>query len=146
MRRRLGVFNGILVLALALGAGCETTRKKDYSSFRVHLESDPGSMDRSSAITVYRSAPIVIGIDREPVLDESHVRTAVVIEQPVGFAIEIQLDRRGSWILERASVSHKGRHLAIFSHFGPARWIGAPEITGKNSSGRLVFTPDATRE
>lgn len=151
MSRRLCLFNGFLVIALlACFTGCGTTeerkRKKEFSSFRVHLESEPGSVDRASAITIYRSAPLLIGIDREPLLDESHVRSAAVVEQPGGFAVEIQLDRRGSWILERATVSHKGRHLAVFSHFGPSRWLGAPEITGRNSSGRLVFTPDATRE
>ena len=146
MRRRLCVFNGFLALALLLGGtGC-ITGKKEYSSFRVHLESDPGSVDRASAITVYRSAPLLIGIDREPILDESYVQHAVVIEQPAGFAIEVQLTRRGSWILERTTVGYKGRHLAIFSQFGPSRWLGAPEITGRNSSGRLVFSPDATRE
>ncbi len=146
MRRHLCVFNGFLALVLLMGsAGC-ITGKKEYSSFRVHLESDPGSVDRASAITVYRSAPLLIGIDRETILDESYVRTAAVLEQPVGFAIEIQLNRRGSWILERTTVGYKGRHLAIFSHFGPSRWLAAPEITGRNSSGRLVFSPDATRE
>lgn len=151
MRRHPCGFNGFLVLALLVClTGCATKeerkRKKEISSFRVHLESEPGSVDRASAITVYRSAPMLLGIDREPILDESHVRSAAVVEQAVGFAVEVQLDRRGSWILERATVTHKGRHLAVFSHFGPARWLAAPEITGRNSSGRLVFTPDATRE
>src|SRR5687767_9688893 len=135
MSRRLCVFNGFLaVVLLAFITGCaskeERQRKKEHSSLRVHLESEPGSVDRSSAITVYRSAPMLIGIDREPLLDESHVRSAAVIDQAVGYVVEIQLDRRGSWILERTTVSHKGRHLAIFTHFGPARWMAAPEITG----------------
>jgi hypothetical protein len=151
MSRRLFLFNGFLALfAVMCITGCGTTeerkRKKEISTFRVHLESEPGSMDRSSAVTIYRSAPLLVGIDREPILDESHVKSAAVIEQPVGFAIEVQLDRRGSWILERTTVGYKGRHLAIFGHFGPARWLAAPEITGRNSSGRLVFSPDATRE
>ena len=151
MSRRLYLFNGFLALmAFMCVTGClskeERKHKKELSNFRVHLESAPGSVDRSSGITVYRSAPMVIGIDREPILDESHVKHAAVVEQAVGFAVEVQLDRRGSWILESASVAHKGRHLAIFSQFGPARWLAAPEITGRNSSGRMVFSPDATRE
>jgi len=147
MSRRLCVFNGFLALALlVLFAGCATKGKKEYSSFRVHLESDPGSADRASAITVYRTAPMQVAIDREPLLDETLVRSASIIDQPVGFAVQVELTRRGAWILESATASHKGRHLVIFSHFGQARWLGAPMITGLNRSGRLVFTPDATRE
>jgi len=152
MSRRLCVFNGFLALGLLASiAGCSTdqmsSKNKELSTFRVHLESDPGSVDRSASVTVYRSAPMSLGIDREPILDERQVRAATIVEQPIGFAVEVQLERRGSWILERASVSHKGRHLIIFSEFGEtARWLGAPEITGRNSSGKLVFTPDATRE
>ena len=89
-----------------------------------------------------------LNIDREAVLDESNVAAATVITQPGDlFAIEIKFDRRGSWILERTTVMNRGKHLAVFSHFGEvARWMAAPEIIAKNSSGRLVFTPDATRE
>ena len=57
----------------------------------------------------------------------------------------MQFNRQGSWILERASVMDRGRHLAVFGDFGEARWLAAPLITDKNSSGRLTFTPDCTR-
>jgi hypothetical protein len=153
MESRFGVFNGFLVLALlALTAGCATSeeRKKrnEVSTLRVHVEADRGATDRNSAISIHRTSPILLNIDREPVLDEREVQAAMVVDQPGGFAIEVQFDRRGSWILERTSVMHRGKHFAIFSHFGEknARWLAAPLITAKNSSGRLVFTPDATRE
>ncbi len=152
MKNHRWVFNGFLALLVVVLVGCATSeerkRKKEVSSLRIHLESDPGSADRSSAISIHRSAPILLNIDREVLLAEVNVARATLVEQPGGlFAVEIQFDRRGSWILERATVVNRARHLAIFSQFGDkARWLAAPVITGKNSSGRLLFTPDASRE
>ena len=153
MKSRPCVFNGFLVLAMmAFVASCATSeeskRKKEMSSLRIHIESDPGNSDRASAISVHRAAPILLNIDREAVLDESEVTAATVTGQAGGlFSVEIQFSRRGGWILERTTVANRGRHLAVFSQFGgQARWLAAPLITAKNSSGRLVFTPDASHE
>ena len=150
MKSRGCVFNGFLALAaLALVAGCGTTeerqRKKEISTFRVHVESDQQS-DHSSAISVMRSSPMLLNIDREAVLDENNVAAALVVEQLGGFVIEVKFNRQGSWILERTTVMNKGRHLAIFSYFGQSRWLAAPQIPSRNSSGVLRFTPDCTRE
>src|SRR3954471_4981553 len=111
MKSRSCLFNGFLVMAaLALVAGCGTTEerqhKKEVSTLRVHVESDQQS-DHSSGISVMRSAPMMLNIDREPILEENHVEAAVVVEQLGGFAIEIKFNRQGSWILERASVVSK---------------------------------------
>jgi hypothetical protein len=153
MKSRSTLFNGFLVFLLLVAVtACKTSeerrRSKLMSSLRIHVEADRGNSDRDSAITVHRAHPIYLNIDREAVLDESNVAAATVIEQPGDlFAVEIKFDRRGSWILERTTVMNKGKHLAVFSQFGhQARWLAAPEITAKNSSGHLVFTPDATRE
>jgi hypothetical protein len=145
------VFNSFLVLAaILLFASCSTSeerkRKKEISNLRVHVEAD-NSGDRSSAITVLRSNPIQINVEGEPLLDERNVNNAVLIDRPDGtYEIQLQLNRRGNWILERTTVSHRGKRLAIFSYFGQARWLAAPLITGKNSTGLLTFTPDASRE
>ena len=147
------VFNGFLALAvIAVLTNCATSeeskRKKEMSTLRIHVESDPGNADRTSAISVIRASPILLNIDREAVLDESDVAAATLVGQADGlYSVEIQLTRRGGWILERTSVANRGKHLALFSAFGDqARWLAAPLITAKNSSGRLVFTPDATYE
>jgi hypothetical protein len=153
MKSRSCVFNGFLALAvLAFAAGCctseECKRSKEMSTLRVHVESDRGSNDRASAISVIRSSPIRINIEREPVLDERNVVGARIVEEEGGlFSIEIQLDRRGSWALERTTVANRGKRLAIFSAFDKeARWLAAYVIPAKNSSGRLTFTPDASHE
>jgi hypothetical protein len=151
MKSHFQAFNSFLLagLALALLTGCyfteEGKKKRLYSNIRVHVESD-ASRDFSSAISVIRSAPVRLNIEREPVVDESDIIGAEVIDQPGGFAIQVKLNRRGTWALERTTVTHRGKHLAVFSHWGPARWLAAPLITGKNSTGLLTFTPDATRE
>jgi hypothetical protein len=150
MKSRALLFNGFLVVtAFVLFAGCTTSeerkRKHELSNIRVHVESD-SQADQSSGISVIRSAPVRFNIDREPVLDEHRVMAAQVIQQLGGFVIDVQFDRQGSWILERTTVMHKGKHLAIHSLFGEERWLAAPVMTGKNSTGHLVFTPDCTRE
>jgi hypothetical protein len=149
MKSRAPLFNGFfMLLVLALAAGCGTTeeraRKKEQSNLRIHAETG-GQSDMSSAISVIRASPIRLNIEREPLLDEHNVVAALVEEQRGGFVIRVKFDRQGDWILEQASVVNRGRHLAIFSDFGEGRWLAAPLITGKNSSGEIVFTPDCTR-
>jgi hypothetical protein len=151
MKSRRRAFNLFLGLAAALLlAGCATSeerkQRKDYSNLRVHVESEQ-SRDRSSAVTVFRENPIRINVEGEPVIDEHDVVSAAVVDQPGGtFSIQVRLNRHGTWTLERVTVMARGRHLVIFSYFGQSRWLAAPEITGKNSTGMLTFTPDATRE
>src|SRR3954470_4132248 len=77
------VFNVFLVLlACAALSGCTTSeerqKKKQYSNIRVHVEADQ-SLDRSSAISVFRSAPIQLNIEGEPILDEHDVVRAAVV-------------------------------------------------------------------
>lgn len=150
MKSRAFLFNGFLVVtAFVLFAGCATSeerkRKKELSSIRVHIESD-SQTDQSSAISVIRSAPVRFNIEAEPVLDEHNVVAAKVVDQIGGFVIDVQFDRQGRWILERTTVVHKGKHLAIHSYFGVERWLAAPVIPGRNSTGHLTFTPDCTRK
>ena len=150
MKRRAPVFKCFLMLlVLALVAGCGTTeerkRKKELSNLRVHVETG-GQADMSAAISVIRASPILLNIEREPVLDENNVEGATVEEQPGGFVIRVKFDRQGAWVLERTTVMNRGRHLAIHSEFGAHRWLAAPLMLGKNSTGEMVFTPDCTRE
>ena len=150
MKSRAFLFNGFLVVtAFVFFAGCATSEerkhKHEFSNIRVHVESD-SQADQTSAITVIRSAPVHFNIDREPVLDEHSVIAASVADELGGFVIDVQFNRQGSWILERTTVVHKGKRLAIHSNFGQERWLAAQVISGKNSTGHLVFTPDCTRE
>ena len=145
MKTRLLWFN--LFLAVAFITGCTTTGvKSEKSTLRLHFEIDAANNDRIASVPIFRANPMFLNVQREYVCDERNVSAASIIDQPGGFAIQIQLDRQGTWRLEQSSLTHKGKHLAVFSHFGEARWLAAPVIHKIISNGRIIFTPDATRE
>lgn len=144
MKTRLPWFNLFLVVALL--TGCTTGTKSELSTLRLHFEIDPANDDRVASVPIFRASPVHLNVERDTVCDERNVTTASVIDQPGGFAIQIQLDRQGTWRLEQSSLTHRGKRLAIFSQFGQSRWLAAPIINKVISNGRLIFTPDATRE
>ena len=145
MKTRLMWFN--LFLLLALATGCASTKSKmEKSTLRLHFEIDEVNNDRAASVPIFRANPMYLNVEKEMVCDERNIVGATVIDQPGGFAIQILFDRQGSWLLEQATLTHKGRRLAIFSHFGEARWLAAPVINRIITNGKLVFTPDATRE
>jgi len=150
MKTRLRLFNCFLALVVVASmTGClsseERKRRKELSSVLIHVEADSSSRN-AMEISVIRAAPMKLKIESAPFLDEAQVAAAMVIDQPGGFAIELELTRKGRWLLERVTVLKKGRHLAILGNFGEPRWLAAPLITGKNSTGKIIFTPDATQE
>ena len=152
-------FNLYLVLVLAVGlvCGCHTAegkRKQVLSTLRLHQEVNADASGRSQQVTVYRDRPVAFTVDRAPFLTESNVKAAKIIEAVGGFALSIQFDREGSWLLEQYTAANKGRHTAVFSQFdnpneeklNTGRWLAAPLIQNHISDGLLVFTPDANRQ
>ncbi|MDW8310680.1 MAG: hypothetical protein RMK20_15000, partial [Verrucomicrobiales bacterium] len=131
-------FNIYLVLALALvsSAGCRSAgsgRGKPVATLRVHVEAVPEEARMSREISLFRSNPLSLRVQRVPLLDEASVAEARVVEDALGgFALEIQLNTHGTMLLEQATATHGGRRLAIFSEFGKklsnARWLAAPLI------------------
>ena len=147
-------FNTYLcVLAwLALG-GCattdqskETNPKKQLTAMRLHCETVQGGSTPGLEVPIWRARPVLVPIDRDAFVTEANVLAAAVVDQAGGFAIEIKLDRQGTWLLEKATVTNRGRRIAIFCNFGHERWLAAPIITKIISNGRVLFTPDATHE
>jgi preprotein translocase subunit SecD len=147
----------LLVLAALLAAGCqspEKKRSKALSSLRIHGEATRDASDRSTGITIFRSNPIMVQVERTPIATEANVKQAKLVQVLGGFAIQIQLDRRGSWLLEQFTTMNRGRRLAVFSQFvvPPAekpneeRWLAAPRFAQPINNGLLLFTPDATEE
>jgi len=154
-------FNGYLLpgltLALALACGCRSPEGKQeaaLSTLQVFLEVNGDASNRSKPVPIYRDNPVMVNVESQPFLTEADVSEARVIEAVGGFAIRIQLARRGVWLLEQYTVANRGKHLAILTQFpGPVapeihqnRWLAAPLISGRISDGILLFTPDATRE
>jgi hypothetical protein len=150
--------NLLLVLALALLCGCQTTEskrnKKLLATLRLYQEVTPDASGRSEVITVHRDPLVMLNIGRAPFLGEGNVQSAKVLDVPGGFALSIQFDHQGSWLLEQYTAASRGRRIAVFSQFmdppekkvNQGRWLAAIKINNHITDGLFIFTPDATRE
>lgn len=150
---RMKRFNIYLVLATLLicVGGCETDKNdKPLATFRVHLEVSRDATSASMAVPVYRAKPVLVTVNRDSFLTEADVEGAKVVEALGGFAMQIQLNQHGTWLLENYSASNTGRHIAIFSQWQgklkDGRWLAAPLMGQRISDGMLLFTADVSRE
>ncbi len=149
--RRFNLYLLLLVSGGLLAAGCATGKKSDKqtAALRVHLQSTE-SISASQTVTVLRSQPMLVPIVMDPILTESHVASASLLETPGGFAVEIQFNQTGTWMLEQYTGANPGKHLAIFGQWSDklvdGRWLAAPVISHRIANGLLSFTPDASRE
>lgn len=149
-------FNIYLLLAAAwmVAVGCETVAsqsKKQVATLRVHLEApnDPSGM--TEKVSVLRSSPISVTIEKTPFLNETDIGEAKVIESGDEFILFIQLNQQGQRLLEQYSSANPQRRLAIRSQFRQGtnvfdRWLAAPLVTRRISDGVLSFTADSDRE
>jgi hypothetical protein len=158
MKIRLRPFNIylwwlLLVVSLACQAADEPKRKADEkkhkneaSTLRLYLEASTGSDERVKEVPIFRANPVMIRVEKDPLqIDEGNVVQGMVLDIEGGFVIKVQLDKRGTWVLENITASNVGKRLAIFSQCGEARWLAAPLISRRISDGVITFTPDADR-
>lgn len=157
MVSRLLRFNSnllLLLLVLAV-AGCktspETKRKRQLATARVYLEVGPGFPGQNQKISVLRTAPLTLEVEKGPFLNELHVAAAQIVDTPAGFTLSLRLNQKGAWLLEQYTAANPNRHLAIRCQWGVApdvqdRWVAAPLITHRIKDGILAFTPDASRD
>ncbi len=149
LARRFNIYLALVVL-FGLACGCQTTKKTQTAALRVHIETSPDPAGTSQTISVVRSDPVLVTIKSEPILTEASIISAKVIEATGGFAIEIKFDENGTWLLEQYSAANPGGHFVIFGQWGDkradGRWLANPVISRRISDGRLVFTPDCSRE
>ena len=147
----------LAVLLLAVFCGCqspESKKKGQLSALGVHLETNPDGTDGCEEISVMRNAPVRMIVQKGAFINQNNVTEAKLIDVIGGFALQLQFDRRGTWLLEQYTSGNGGKHLAVFSQFitppedklNKGRWLAAPRINRRISNGLLVFTPDATRE
>jgi preprotein translocase subunit SecD len=150
-RRQFNVYLA-LITALSVWCGCQSDKDKDANAaaLRVHIEVKPDNTGSTETISVLRSEPVVVTIAKEFVLTEANVVAAKLIEVQGGYAIQIQFDENGSWVLEQFSATNPGKHFVIFGQWSDkladGRWLAAPLITHRLANGLLSFTPDASRE
>jgi preprotein translocase subunit SecD len=142
-----------LPLVAALAVGCQTEarkRKHQPSKLSIHVETPSDGTNLNERVPIYRQHPFMVNVQKEPILTELNITEAQVEDVVGGFAIRLQFDKQGTWILEQHSVDSKGRRFAIYCEFGEQlkekRWLAAPIIFRRINDGVLVFTPDATRE
>src|SRR5687767_10143118 len=146
MKKPVLRFNTYLALLLLLAAACRSPEKKEATQLRLFIEVTPDNTGRNHPVSIGRTDPFVVNVEKEPFLNEGNVAKAWVVDALGGFQIMLQFDRRGTWLLEQYSTAHKGRRVGILAQFGELRWIAAPILQQRISDGLLVFTPDATRE
>ena len=141
------------LLAMALLGGCRTAegkRRHQPTVFRIHQEVHHDGTSENLPVPIYRQSPVMVNVEKIPFLSELNVSEAKVIDVIGGFAISVQFDRQGVWLLEEHSIASRGRRFAIHAQWGKklkeARWLAAPVISRRISDGVLTFTPDSTRE
>ena len=147
----------IVACAVLLVGGCASSpaekekkeKEEQISTLRIHLEASPSPMDFSIRVPVNREPPIMVTVDKEPFLTEADVTEARLVEVTGGFDMLVQFNHHGSLLLEQYTSSNPGRRFAIFCVFGKkaaeSRWIAAPTISRRITSGAITFTPDASR-
>lgn len=158
MHSRLRFFNtragivvaGVTLLLLVGGCAGVWPRKRASVHLRFHLESAVMDPAHTVSVGVGRDSGLFVVVEGRPFLDESNVLDLSVVDQFGGFSFKVLFDRRGTWLLEQASTTHRGRRCVIyceFTHSGTniSRWIAAPVLTGRIADGVLIFTPDLTR-
>jgi preprotein translocase subunit SecD len=171
-------FNSYLLVVLAVAlCGCETTAPKTFSDpekttttekpaekpaekkknldkiqarLTVSVETGRDVDAHSEIITLFRSAPMQLKIQKSPLLSEGHVAEARLFETAGGTTMVIQFTSMGTHLLEQFTAQYPGRRFPIAAQFGEKdaqmRWIAAPVIKSRISNGILAFTPDASKE
>jgi hypothetical protein len=152
MKSSLLRFNIILAFFVFAFAGCKTTeekrKEKEAAFLRFHLETNPDGTPYNSKVSVYRSNPIVLNVERDAALDERFMKSAEIVDvdNMGGIAIKILFDEEGTKRLDYLTTSYKGRHLGVQARWTETRWLAAPLITKRISDGVFIFTPDASKE
>lgn len=118
-----------------------------YASIQLHLEMNPDGTDKIGPVTIGRSVPFQVVVDKTSFLSERQLLEALVVETEGTFAIKLKFDQKGTWLLEQYTTAHKGKRAAIMARWeGQGRWLGAPRMEERVTDGTFQFTPDASRE
>jgi len=149
--RRFNLYLLLLAVGLLAATGCQTDKEKadkQVASLRIHIENRAQLATSGQTVSVLRSSPVLVTIGPEPILTEANVVAARLLRSEGGYAIEVQFDSSGTYMLEQYSSANSGKHMVIFCQWSElakdSRWIAAPIITRRFPNGVLSFTPDAS--
>jgi len=124
--------------------------KKLAATLQIYLENRNDLPEHQRSVSVIRSTPVQLKIQKSPFVTEAFLDEAQVVDTRADFVIMLKFDRHGRLTLEQYSSLNLGRHFVIFSQFGAgvhqSRWLAAPLIQKRITDGVLTFTPDASRE
>ena len=152
-------FNIYLALALlfCLTGGCRSAEsKKKHASTHIQffLEANSSPATPSQQAPVFRENPVRYRFLQRPFLDDGSIASAEVLHDLGGFALKLQFNRDGTFLLEQASTAYRGQHYIVFCQWAEApnwklnsgRFIAAPVFNKHVADGVLIFTPDASEE
>ncbi|HEV2455943.1 MAG TPA: hypothetical protein VGY98_16890 [Verrucomicrobiae bacterium] len=153
---RFNLFLMLAALAPLLGGGCDTFGHKNepVAAVAIYVSTAPGTAKMSpggtETVSVLRSDPVQVTIDKQPILTEGNVVAAKIVDTPDAPGIELRFDPMGTVVLEQYSATNPGGHFVILGKWGKnlkeTRWLMAPLITQRINNGVLSFTPDMTRD
>jgi hypothetical protein len=150
MTRRFNLFLALAATAMLCGCQTDSEKKdKEVSALRVHIEASANDPGTTQTVSVVRDEPMVITIEKDPILTEANLIESKVIDSHGGIAIQIRFDESNGLVLEQYSAANPGKHFVIWGQWGEnatnACWLAAPLITHRIVGGVLAFTPDISR-
>ena len=93
----------------------------------LHLETNPDGTTRNAVAQVGRQSSFLVNIDKHFFLSELDLaRAEVVGDEWGGFAMKLQFNRHGTWLLEQFTTASKGRRIVVFAEFGEIPLAGRP--------------------
>lgn len=154
MMIKFGRFNFYLLVASALLlAACksdearkEKKESKEASYLELHLEVNRDGSSDNQEVTIGRSSPYTINVDKTPFVDSGDLDEAVVVDDLGGFVITLKFNWRGTQLLDGATAANHNKRIAVFARFPKERWLASPIIHKRIGNGVFTFTPDCTRE
>src|SRR5438045_1754626 len=106
--RYFNFYLALMAVAL-LCASCKTDKSaKVFSALRVHLQA-PQMSANSVTVSVIRSNPVLVTVARDPILTESDVYGARIIDAQGGFALQIGFNENAAMILEQYTAANSGK-------------------------------------
>jgi preprotein translocase subunit SecD len=122
-------------------------KPKPLNKIRVHVEAKRELPERSLPALVGRANPLHFNCEKIPILNESHLENALLVDQPGGFQVRLRFNSMGTKLLESYTAAAAGRHLCIITDIdGEGRWLAAPLVRQRIGDGTISFSPDASRE
>jgi hypothetical protein len=148
-------FNLYLCATLALFfSACSSTpeekkekkEKKETAYLELHLEINRDGSSDNEEITINRSSPYTINVDKMAFVDSADLDEAVVADDLGGFVIVLKFNWRGTQLLDGATSANHNKRIAVFARFPKDRWLASPIVHKRIGDGVFSFTPDCTRE